>query len=47
MKKQEVKEKFQQLRAEGISYEKISKMIKVSKPALIEWGKEFKKRSTN
>ena len=43
MKKQEVKEKFQQLRAEGISYEKISKMIKVSKPALIEWGKEFKK----
>jgi len=39
MKEQETKDKFLQLRAEGVSYEKISKMIKVSKPTLIEWGK--------
>lgn len=42
MKEQETKDKFLQLRAEGVSYEKISKMLKVSKPTLIEWGKSYK-----
>ena len=44
MKEQETKDKFLQLRADGVSYDKISKMIKVSKPTLIGWGKEYKKK---
>lgn len=34
------REIFVQRRAEGLSYEKISKEIGVSKPTLIKWGKE-------
>ena len=34
------REMFVQRRAEGFSYEKISKEIGVSKPTLIKWGKE-------
>lgn len=36
------REVFIQKRAEGLSYEKISKEIGVSKPTLIKWGKEEK-----
>lgn len=35
------KEYFIELRAQGQSYSKISKIINVSKPTLIEWSKEF------
>lgn len=37
------KEKFIEMRAQGISFIKISKEINVSKPILIEWNKEFEK----
>jgi transposase len=37
------KEKFINLRAEGISFDKISKEINISKPTLIKWNKEFQK----
>jgi len=42
MKEQETVEKFIQLRAENKSYDKISKLLKVSKPTLIGWGKKQK-----
>lgn len=35
------KQKFISLRAEGFSFDEISKRIKISKPTLIKWGKEF------
>lgn len=41
MKENEVKQKFVELRAEGLSYDKISKEIAVSKPTLMKWEKEF------
>ncbi len=41
MKENDIKERFILLRAEGLSFDKISKSIKVSKPTLIEWQKEF------
>jgi len=41
MKENEVKQKFIELRAEGLSYDKISKEIAVSKPTLMKWEKEF------
>lgn len=41
MKSHKVKEKFMELRAQGLSYSKISKALNVSKPTLIEWGKNF------
>ena len=37
------KEKFIEMRAQGISFAKISKEINVSKPILIEWNREFEK----
>ena len=37
------KEKFIEMRAQGISFSKISKGINVSKPILIEWNREFEK----
>ena len=37
------KEKFIEMRAQGISFTKISKEINVSKPILIEWNREFEK----
>lgn len=40
MKDNETKEKFIILRAEGLSFDKISRRIKVSKPTLIEWQKD-------
>ena len=42
MKDQETVEKFIELRAENKSYDKISKLLNVSKPTLIEWGKKHK-----
>ena len=41
MKSQKVKEKFVELRAKGLSYDKISQQIGVSKPTLISWSKEL------
>ena len=41
MKDNKIKEKFILLRGEGLSFDKIAKMINVSKPTLIEWQKEF------
>jgi hypothetical protein len=41
MKSRRVKERFIELRARGLSYAKISKMLGVSKVTLIEWGKRF------
>ncbi len=37
----EDKQKFIELRAEGLSFDKISKQISVSKPTLMKWDKEF------
>ena len=47
MKDQETKEKFIELRAKGISFEKIAKELKVSKQTLISWSKEFKLQIAN
>ena len=41
MKDSKIKERFILLRGEGLSFDKIAKMINVSKPTLIEWEKEF------
>jgi transposase len=35
-------QKFIALRAEGKSFDAIAKRVKVSKPTLLKWGKEFK-----
>mgnify|MGYP001256505634 CR=1 FL=1 len=43
MKDLETKKKFVELRANGLSYDRISQEIDVSKPTLIGWGKEFEK----
>ena len=40
-KSQETKEKFMELRARGMSYERISESIKVSKTTLIKWGRDL------
>jgi transposase len=44
MKDQETIEKFIQLRAEGKSFDKIVKLIKVSKPTLIGWERKYETR---
>jgi len=41
MKPTEMKEKFIQMRVDGISYSAIAKELCVSKQTLIEWGKSF------
>lgn len=41
------KEKFIQLRAQGLSFSKISDQIGVSKPVLIKWSNELKKEIAN
>jgi len=41
MKEQDVKEKFIELRAKGLSFDKIAQKLKVSKQSLISWSKEF------
>lgn len=40
MYKQEDKDKFLELRVEGLSYEDISKQMNISKQTLVNWSKE-------
>ncbi len=47
MKDLQSKEKFIQLRAQGLSFDKISKEIGVSKPTLIKWNQEASKEVAN
>lgn len=44
MRDNETKEKFIILRAEGLSFDKIAKRIKVSKPTLIKWQRYYQKK---
>jgi len=39
--KHELKQRFIEMRAKDISYDKISKELGVSKQTLINWSKEF------
>lgn len=41
MKSQRIREQFVELRASGLSYEKIARKLKISKQTLIEWGKQL------
>jgi len=41
MKGAKVKEKFIELRAEGLSFDRIAKELEASKPTLMKWAKEF------
>ncbi len=41
MKDNKVKEKFIELRAKGLSYDKIAQELDTSKPTLMKWAKEF------
>ena len=41
------KEKFVELRAQGLSFVKISEKIGVSKPILIKWNNDLKKELQN
>jgi len=47
MKDQETKERFIQLRAEGMSFNNISKKLKISKTTLIKWSQEFDREINN
>ena len=47
MKGLSIKEKFIELRAQGHSFDKISKEINVSKPTLIKWNQEYAKEVAN
>lgn len=47
MKTKDEKEKFIELRASGLSFDKIAEMLNVSKPVLISWNVEFKKEINN
>lgn len=47
MKDLETKEKFIELRACGLSFNKIAVEIQVSKPTLIKWNSEFSKEIAN
>jgi len=38
----EKKQKFIELRAEGLSFDEIARKVNISKPTLIKWSKEFK-----
>jgi transposase len=38
---QKTRQQFVELRAEGMSYDKIAKNLKVSKTALIAWSREY------
>jgi transposase len=37
----ELQERFIELRASNLSYDKIAKQLKISKPTLIKWAKQF------
>ena len=47
MKDQNVKEKFIALRAKGLSFDKISRELNVSKPVLIDWCREYENEIAN
>lgn len=47
MKTLDEKKRFIELRASGLSYDKISKELKISKPTLIGWGRECEKDIAN
>lgn len=47
MKSHVEKEKFIELRANGISYDKISQELDISKPTLVKWGKEYHREISN
>ncbi len=47
MKSNSEREKFVDLRANGISYDKISQELGISKPTLIKWGKECQNEISN
>jgi len=41
MKEMKVKEKFIELRVQGLSFNRIAQELKTSKPTLMKWAKEF------
>ncbi len=43
----QVKEKFIELRAQGLSFAKIAEQLGVSKPTLIEWSRELEHEISN
>lgn len=47
MKDLQNKESFIQLRAQGLSFDKISTQMGISKPTLIKWSQEFSKEVAN
>ena len=47
MKDQETKEKFVELRAKGLSFDRIAQELKVSKQSLINWAKELENEIGN
>ena len=47
MKDTAQKEKFIQLRAKGLSFDKISKEINTSKPTLLKWSEELEGEIAN
>ena len=47
MKTKDEKEKFIELRASGLSFDKIASMLNISKPVLISWSVEFQKEIKN
>lgn len=47
MKTQQEKKRFVELRAKGLSYDKISKELNISKPTLIKWNDELKNEVAN
>lgn len=47
MKSQNEKMKFVELRAKGLSFDKIAQELQISKPTLIKWGEELKKEIAN
>jgi len=46
MKDQKLKEEFLVLRAQGQSFEKIAKQLKVSKQTLINWSRDKRRHET-
>ena len=46
MKDQKLEEEFLVLRAQGQSFEKIAKQLKVSKQSLINWSKDKRRHET-
>lgn len=47
MKDLQTKEKFIELRARGLSFNKIAEEIEVSKPTLLKWSSEFSEEIAN